>query len=168
VGAPHLGTRGGAGTAVDGQGLGHGRHDQGKAGRRLDLGKLFHQAPQATELAARRRISLDPRDHRRDIVGVDLQAGHIGDDVAAAQDGNPVSEGEDLLEAVRDEQNRRPLVPKLGQQPLDHERLVEAQRRGRFVEYEHRGLPAYGPGDGDELAFAAREGSYGSTEVSRR
>ena len=92
---------------LDPQGLGHRRHDEREAGRRLDLGQLVDEAAQAVQLPASGRVGLDPRDHGDHVVGMDLERRHLGDDAALAEDRDAVDEPEDLVEAVGHEQHGR-------------------------------------------------------------
>ena len=66
---------------------------------------------------------------------------------AAAEDGGPVAEVLDLLEAVRDEDGDPAALGELAhlrEEPAD---LLGQQRRGRLVEHEHRGLADHGLAD---------------------
>jgi hypothetical protein len=99
---------------VHGQSLGHRRHDQRQAGGGLDLGQLLDEAVEAAQLATRRRVDLDARDERGDVVGVHLETRDVGDDPPVAQNGDPVGEVEHLLEAVRHQEDGGPAVAQLG------------------------------------------------------
>ena len=100
---------------------------------------------------------LDARDQRGDVVGVDLERRHLGDDAPVAQHGDAVGEVEHLLEAVRDEQDRGAAGAQLVEQLLDDAGLAHAERRRRLVEHDHRRVAPHGAGDGHELALAARQ-----------
>ena len=77
----------------------------GQRRRRLHVGELVDEAPQALQLALGRRVHLDAR-HQRDEVGpLHLHRRDVGDDPALAEDHDPVGEAEDLLEVVGDEQH---------------------------------------------------------------
>ena len=80
-----------------------------------------------------------------------------GDAAAEPQDRDPVCHLEDVVQVVRDEDDREPLVG----QPLDELehllRLRDAERRSRLVEDHEAGVPHHRAGDGDRLPLAARE-----------
>ena len=91
-------------------------------------------------------------DHQRDQL-VDRGVGdRLGRDVlAVAHHGDGVAEGEDLVEAVRDEDQRATLVAQAagdGEEPLD---LDAAERRGRLVHDQQAGVERDGLGDLDDL-----------------
>ena len=104
--------------------------------------------------------------------GRDVTAGHVADDLglgecdrverrrdraALPHHGDPVGDGEHLLEAVRHEHQGTTLVAQGShdvEQPLD---LARAERRGRFVEDQQFGLQREGLGDLDQLPLRRRE-----------
>ena len=86
-------------------------------------------------------------------ISVDRDVGGVvrGDVAAVAHDRDPVAEREDLVEAVRDEQDAGALVAEAagdGEQPLH---LDSAERGGRLVHDEHLGVERDGLGDLDDL-----------------
>ena len=80
-----------------------------------------------------------------------------GDAAAEPQDSDPVCHLEDVVQVVRDEHDREPLIG----QPLDELehllRLGDAERRSRLVEDHEAGVPHHRAGDGDRLPLAAGE-----------
>ena len=95
-----------------------------------------------------------------------VEAMGVGGDVGAvAHHGDGVAEGEDLVEAVGDEQQRAALVAQAagdGEEPLD---LDAGQRGGRLVHDEHPGVERDGLGDLDDLLVGDREAERGAVGV---
>ena len=81
-----------------------------------------------------------------------------GDVAPEPQHGDPVRDGEDVVQVVRDQDDGEPLV----REALDElEHLLglrDAERGGRLVEDHEPGVPHHRAGDGDRLALAAGEG----------
>ena len=75
----------------------------------------------------------------------------LPDQLPVAQDRHPVAHGVDLLEEVRDEEDRHAAV---AQGPHDREQLghlLGVQARGRLVEDEQARVHGHGAGDGHQL-----------------
>jgi hypothetical protein len=85
----------------------------------------------------------------------------VGDDPAVAEDDNAVGESEHLLDVVGHKQDRRPPPVEARNQLLYLRRLRHAEGGGGLVEDQQFGAVTHGPGDGQELALAAREGGDG-------
>ena len=118
--------------------------------RAADLGLLLRE--QRRELAA---------DHAaNDLARRQLRRPRVVHDLAVAHDRDRVAEGEDLLEAVRDEQHRGAAVaqrPHDAEEPLD---LGPGQRRGRLVHDEHARVEAERLGDLDDLLVGDRQAAH--------
>ena len=103
----------------------------------------------------RRDVAADHLAHEVVDRGVGDRAG--GDVGAVAHDRDGVAQVEDLVEAVRDEQQRATLVAQAagdGEEPLD---LDAAERRGRLVHDEHLGVERDRLGDLDDLLVGDRQ-----------
>ncbi len=110
---------------------------------------LADDAEVALELAADHLVDEAVGRGVPDVQGVDV--------ASVAKHGDPVADGEDLRQPVRDVDDRQSSV---GQAPEHLEQVVGLggrEGRGRLVEDEDAGLAGHGPGDLDELAERDRQ-----------
>ena len=75
----------------------------------------------------------------------------LADEHAVAQHGDAVADLVDLVEKVRDEEDRHSALLELADHPEQLGYLVEVEARCRLVEHEHLDVGRQGAGDGDEL-----------------
>ena len=79
-----------------------------------------------------------PADHQpHNLVLAQLFGGLDRDQLAVAQDGHPVAQPLDLVEAVRDVDDGHALVPQAAHQGKELVHLFVGQRRGRLVQGQH-------------------------------
>ena len=114
-------------------------------GREYDVAQLL--------VARRKELGEGSPDHQFDELAgtVDLARRQAGDVAAAAQHGHPVGDIEDLVQAVRHEQDGASLVAQLAHDAKKGLRLVVGERRRRLVHDDDRGAPQKGAGDLDDL-----------------
>ena len=75
----------------------------------------------------------------------------LADELAVAQDGDAVADLVDLVEEVRDEQDRHAALLEVADDAEQLGALVEVQARGRLVEDEHPDVGRDRPRDRDQL-----------------
>ena len=75
----------------------------------------------------------------------------LADQLAVAQDRDPVADLVDLVEEVRDEQDRHAALLQVADHAEQLGALVRVQARGRLVEDEHPDVGRDGPRDRDQL-----------------
>ena len=112
------------------------------------------------------RLERLPADHRRDdaLVG-HLVAGQLRDELAVAQDVDPVRELEDLLEPVADVDDAHALTGERLEHRQELEHLGIVHRRGGLVDEHDLGPGAETAGDLDERPLDDRQVADGRIEV---
>ncbi len=110
-------------------------------------------------VARREQLRHRPADHQRDeIMGVRDRGRFEGrDPLAAAQDRDPVGDAADLVEPVRDEDDRGAFVAQLPHDAQQRGGFLVGEGRRRLVHDQHRGAPNERAGDLDDLLLRRRE-----------
>ena len=106
-----------------------------------------------------RELAADHPAH--EVVRGHLRGRAVVGDRAVAQDGDRVADGEDLVQAVGDEQHGRAALAQRAhdaEQPLD---LEPGERRGGLVHDQHARVEAERLGDLDQLLVGDREAAHG-------
>ena len=102
-------------------------------------------------------------EHRLDQVDPEELAGEVlADQLAVAQHGHPVADLVDLVEEVRDEDDRDAALLEVADHAEQLGALVQVQARRRLVEHQHADVGGDRPRDGHQLLHGERVPARGS------